>query len=106
MDTQRAVEELEGAGIESEHAKHIVKVMSTAIEERPSIDRLDRMFAELRGEFQKEIAGFRAEIHQELAGFRTEIHKELHAFKFQMMWFFFATLIGILINILMTFWKH
>lgn len=113
MDTQQAVEELERAGIESEHARHIVRVMNTAIEERPSLDRLDRMFAELRGEMRTELAEFRGEVRTELAEFRTElaefraeIRKEFHAFKFQMMWFFFATIIGVLINILMTFWKH
>ncbi|MBV9491501.1 MAG: hypothetical protein JO069_17535 [Verrucomicrobia bacterium] len=80
--------------------------MSTAVEDRPSIDRLERMFAELRGEVRTELAEFRGSLQKETADSRAEMRKELHAFKFQMMWFFFATLIGILINIVMTFLKH
>jgi hypothetical protein len=48
------------------------------------MDRLDKMFAD----------------------FKLEVHKELSGFKLQVTWLLVASLVGIVVNLGLTLWKH
>jgi hypothetical protein len=84
LDTQKSVEALEAAGVDSATAKAHVKVLKEALEDTPSMDRLDKMFAD----------------------FKLEVHKELSGFKLQVTWLLVASLVGIVVNLGLTLWKH
>jgi hypothetical protein len=71
---------LEAAGVDSRAAKAHVKALKEALEDYPSVDRLDKMFID----------------------FKLEVHKELSGFKVQVIWL----LVGIVVNLGLTLWKH
>jgi hypothetical protein len=95
MDTQKSVEDLEAAGVDSRAARAQVKVLKEALEDYPSVDRLENIFAELR-----------LDLHKELSTFREGMTKDFHGFKFQVTWLLVASLVGIVVNLGLTFWKH
>jgi len=84
MDTQKSVEGLDAAGVDSRAAKAHVKVLKEAWEDYPSVDRLDKMFSD----------------------FKLEVHKELSGFKVQVIWLLVASLVGIVVNLALTLSKH
>jgi hypothetical protein len=98
MDTQKASKHWRRPGVDSPTAKAHVKVLKEALENYPTIEHLERMFAE-----------FRLDVHKELSAFR----QELAGFKIQVIWLLVASLagsvvslIGIVTNLVLTFWKH
>jgi hypothetical protein len=84
LDTRKSADELEAAGVDPQAAKAHVEVTRKALEDYPSVDRLDKMFAD----------------------FKLEVHRELSGFKLQITLMIVASLIGILVNLLLTLWKH
>ena len=108
MDTQRAADELQASGIEPDHARGIVRVMATALQDYPNLDRFERALAGVRAEMaglRAEMAESRAEMRVEMAKFREEMREEFAKFRLQMIWLVVAgnaaTIISLLLAILL-----
>jgi len=84
MDTQQNLDDFKAVGVDERHAKALLCMLKDALEEKPSTDRLDRMMGE----------------------FRLDVHKELAGFRLQIVWLLVASLLSIVVNLALAFWKH
>jgi hypothetical protein len=106
MDTQKSAEDLEAAGVDSRAAKAHVKMLKEALEDYASVDRIEKIFADLQLDLHKELSMFREGMIKEFSDFRKGITKEFHDFRLQVTWLLVGALLAFVVNLGMAFWKH